>query len=166
MSCNKYFYMVAFNDDWFMQWCIIQQNWIRGTGFLSMETVKSQCAFFTLNNRWPSNDYGVRFFASKPRCKKLYVLMLFDRYSSINMLWTVVMSIKRICCCSVVKCVKQLNRCYYRFSIFVIELCAVNWVAWHAHKANTSRFKLLQWQVHNPCLSKLDDILDKHYYIC
>ena len=49
--------MVAFSDDFSIQCCIIQQHRIRGTGPVSLETVKSQRAFFTLNNRRSSIDY-------------------------------------------------------------------------------------------------------------
>ena len=49
---------------------IIQQHWIRDTGPVSMETAKSQCAFFTLNSFQPSIDYDVKFCSTQPASQK------------------------------------------------------------------------------------------------
>ena len=38
-------------------------DWVRGTGLVSVETVKSQCDFFTLNSHRLSSDYDVKFFS-------------------------------------------------------------------------------------------------------
>ena len=53
--------MAVFSDDLSIQGRSIQQQKIRGTGPVSMETAKSQSALFTLNSRRLSIDYNVVF---------------------------------------------------------------------------------------------------------